>query len=455
MRGNALSSPPERVDQQARWQEQLTLYRDCPNVDLIYVFIIEGYQALLAGIIPFKMLTIERAMRDVLEAAATNVRVRHKVQIVGIDELIPTLTYLQDIAEHRNQPLNNLLLGAGKDTYYDSPKMIEAFVRLARGFHIRSEEVILRFDEDVAVNQDSIDALIDYHNTLPYGKSNDEFRFLSGNYLYHNPRDLLNDYAVRTHHFAQVGAQRLNPKDSNYGTAKQWLDSIVNIGANPHNQVISGAGLSMSLKSIMTLPPFANAGSPIIWIDDHLKRLLHEALGHLDPLKKANPPMDVSSYRCCKDASFEQDRYPDGVQQGDINWAVNEYLPRLVRGCVMDILIWDRSSPGAGLYTNYVDQVLNGAPVPDKVAFGRALEPESKAILDKIITQWSNSAYHGYPLYSYATNELPKQTDKLVDEIVEAFHSYLNLLHIWPRFALLWQNINPTDPQNRWLYHEP
>ena len=48
-------------------------------------------------------------------------------------------------------------------------------------------------------------------------------------------------------------------------------------------QVISGAGLYMSHQAIHKLPPFMNLRNFVSWIDDHLKRRLHEAVGHLLP----------------------------------------------------------------------------------------------------------------------------------------------------------------------------
>jgi len=452
--GNNLIGPAQRAFQQLQWQERIRPYRSCNNVYLIYIFIIEGYKALLSGEIPFESLTTERAMREVLETAVRMEGLEDRVQIVGIDELIPTLTYLQQIAHLSGLPLNNLLLGAGKTAYYDSPKMVEAFIRLARGLHVGPEEVIIRMDEDVALNPRGIDALIKYYDDHPHGANSIEYRFLSGDYRCHDSEDLLNDYAVRTTHFARIGIRELRKGDPNYNEAKLWLDSIADIGADPYNQTISGAGLMMSPKSIMTLPPFANAGSPIIWIDDHLKRLLHEALGHFNYLKDNKPPLNISSYRYCKGASFEQDRYPNGVQQKDIVWAGNDYLPRLVRGIVMDNLIWDRASSCAGVYTGYVDNVINGSPVPGKNTLRTALQPESMRVLDTIEKDWKDKKriYNNKPLRVYAKTLLPKQKAKLIDEVADAFHSYLQLLKIWPTFVVLWQQILPSDPSNRWLY---
>jgi hypothetical protein len=449
-RQNDLNTKRKKRNQQKEWQKRLGAYYNCANIHLVYIFVIDGYEALLSGVIPFKALMIERTMRKILKDAAKAEGVDDKIQIVGIEELIPTLANLQGIAGRR---LNFLLLGGGKNPYYDSPKMVEAFIRLARGFHIKTDEVILRFDEDVAVNQTSVEKLINCHRKLPYGKN--KFRFLSGNYRFneavHKPEDLLNDYAIRTHHFAPVGTKGLYPGKVGYAIAKRWLNSITHIGADPYNQVISGAGLSMSLKSIMTLPPFANAGTPIIWIDDHLKRRLHEALGHL----KSPPPVKSKSkdisYRCCHQASFEQNRYPKGVSKEDIKWTM-QYLPRLVRGIIMDNLIWDREKHKAGVYVSYVNEVIQGKPKPTEDVLKGALGQVVFETLDKIENMWSAKCYKKYPVYKYVKKILPKEKAQLFNQVIEAFHSYLTLLSYWKPFVFLWQSVLPTDPQNDWLF---
>jgi hypothetical protein len=449
---NILVTPPQMVEQQLIWQRQLRPYCNCPEVDLIYIFIIDGYEKLVSGEVPFKALMIERAMRKVLETAARVEGLSDKIQIVGSEELIPTLANLQDIAENRGQPLNIFLLGGGKHPYYDSPKMIEAFIRLGRGFYIDEDEVILRFDEDVSVNQDSIEKLISFHSKLPYGRDKNEFRFSSGNYRIHHPEDILNDYAIRTPHFAPAGVGKLRPVDTNYEIAKHWINQIREIGADPYNQVISGAGLSMSLKSIRTLPPFANAGSPIVWIDDHLKRRLHEALGHLPPPPPINSKSKDESYRCCHQACFEQNRYPNGITQEGINWNKEYYLPRLVRGIIMDNLIWNHAKHRAGVYAGFVQEVINGGPVPAEDTLREALEVGASNTLDKVIKMWSDKRYKNFPIYDYAKNRLPQDKNDLLGQVVEAFHSYLKLLHAWQPFVLLWGFMHPSDPQNRWLY---
>ncbi|OGN99434.1 MAG: hypothetical protein A2Y58_05045 [Chloroflexi bacterium RBG_13_51_52] len=453
-RNNPLVTTTQKVNQQEEWQERLRAYRGCNNVDLIYIFIMDGYVALVSrGDIPFKELMIERTMRNILETAARVEGLSDKVQVVGIDELIPTLAALQDIAESRNQDLDLLLLGGGRYAYYDSPKMVEAFIRLARGTHIETDEVILRFDEDVFVNRGSIQKLINFHNKLPYGKNKNEYRFLSGNYRFHKPEDLLNDFAIRTHFFSSVGARKLSPGDAGYKDAKHWLDSIAEIGADPYNQVISGAGLTMSLRSISTLPPFANAGSPILWIDDHLKRRLHEALEHLPPPPAANSKSVDKSYRCCHQANFKQDRHPDRVTQGDIDWVI-QYLPRFVRGIVMDNLIWDRHKRRAGVYINFVNEVTNGGSGTPELTLRKTLKSDAYKVLDKVETMWSDQCYKKYRVYDYAKNVLPGEKDILFNQVVEALHSYLTLLRIWQPFVSLWHFMSPTDEQNRWLYRK-
>jgi hypothetical protein len=472
---NPLENKYQKKEQRKKWRKQLRPYSNskCRNIKLIYIFIIDGYEALLKGEIPFEALMMEKRMRKVLEDVAKELGVKKKLQIIGIEELLPTLAHLQGIAVSHRKKLNFLLLGGGKTPYYDSPKMVEAFIRLARGTHINTDEVILRIDQDVAVNPKSIDKLIEFHDKYPYRKRKDQYHFLSGNYRFnesiHKPEDLLNDYAIRTHHFLKIKDEKqkkiytkiLFRGHPRYDIAKNWLDSIADIGADPYNQVISGAGLSMSLKAISELPPFANAGSPILWIDDHIKRRLHEALGHLPP----PPAMDVKSvdksYRCCHQANFKQDRHPYGVAQKDINWA-KHYLPRLVRGIVIDNLIWDHDRHKAGVYIDYVNRVLHKKfklteDTSEKLkgvlkgALGRSIFE----ILDKIEELWSAKCYKEYPVYNYAKNILPDEKSQLYDQVIEALHSYLMLLSIWEPFVRLWRHVRRTDPEYKWLFRNP
>jgi hypothetical protein len=50
----------DKILQQNEWTAELAPYRDCDSVTLIYIFLPEGYRALLAGGMPFRALAKER-----------------------------------------------------------------------------------------------------------------------------------------------------------------------------------------------------------------------------------------------------------------------------------------------------------------------------------------------------------------------------------------------------------
>ena len=73
-----------------------------------------------------------------------------------------------------------------------------------------------------------------------------------------------------------------------YGLHKTELASdgicgIGKIGAHPFSSIISGAMLCLSDGAILDLPPFSNFTLNVMWIDDHLKYSLHRELRHLKP----------------------------------------------------------------------------------------------------------------------------------------------------------------------------
>jgi hypothetical protein len=445
--GNEFKDENDEANQQEQWEKQLLPYQKCPEISIIYIFIIDAYQAMMAKSVAFKAMMIENRMRKVLVEAGKNVQLEKKIQIVGTKELIPILAKLQTSVETKHEELNDLLLGGGQHVYYDSPKFAEAIIRIARGKR-SNQELILRFDEDVSVNHKGIDELLQFYEKFKESniEEQEKFCFFSGNYRIHKSEDLLNDYAIRTQFFTQPGkdVHTLRPFETGYSEAKQWLDSIATIGVDPKKQVISGAGLGMSDASIQILPPFAKADSQIIWIDDHLKRRLHEALGHL-PV----PPKDKKTPRCCNQAKFAQDRYPDGVMQKDIDW-IKDYLPRLMRGIVMDNLIWDHKQNRAGKYVPYVKNIIDRNPLPDKVKFNVDLIKTARQTLDTIINSWAIPQFSGFPLYTFISVMNNKDKDLIINQVIEDLYNYLVLLQIWPSFVTLIKKLDARE--NKWIF---
>ncbi|MFY9825068.1 MAG: hypothetical protein WAM82_27065 [Thermoanaerobaculia bacterium] len=123
-----------------------------------------------------------------------------------------------------------------------------------------------------------------------------------------------------------------------YLGVEQWADgtwhetahegSIAKLGAHPLHAVISGALFNLSASAILDLPPFSNMMRAVMWIDDHLKFELHRALGHLKP--------DACG-TCRIDASVVKGRKTPEPNLAAYTWA--NYLPTLLLGLVMDAWI--------------------------------------------------------------------------------------------------------------------
>lgn len=412
-------------------------YQACPSIGLVYVFIADGYQAILAGKEPWRALDRERRLRRMFArhigaAGAT------KFQIVGTRELTPTLAALARLA---GPQLARLLLGGGRRMYYDSPKFVEAVIRLARGFR---PEPIFRFDADVMVNEQAVQNLRGFHRRL----QERGLYFFSGGYACYPPtmnqKRLLNDYAVRVHHLSDRCRGRYVVNEP---VAERFLDELQQVGADQRCQVISGAGLCMSFQAIFALPPFANVGGQIVWIDDHLKRRLHEQVGQLDHNRNC---------RCSK-ANFLQHRYPAGVASGDVKWARNQYLPRLARGSVMDALIWDRraDAPGplADLVDSYLKNPLRGPPSRNMLQ--QRLTAPAQARLDELIALWRQPHYRRYGPFGFAGRLASGANDRLVRQAIDAADQYFKLLDMWPRLAGAVLLLDREDPGNRWLFRQP
>lgn len=142
---------------------------------LVYLFIAEGYQTILGADRPWEGLDKERILRNLLEATIEKQDTR-KIQIVGVQELTPIMARFSRAAEGELGPL---LLGHGRQMSYDSPKIAEAIIRLARPMHC-GEEPIFRFDADVELDDENLTQLLRFYEQ-ERGRGN-KFYFFSGGY---------------------------------------------------------------------------------------------------------------------------------------------------------------------------------------------------------------------------------------------------------------------------------
>ena len=359
---------------------------------------------------------------------------------------------------------------------YDSPKFVEAVLRIARSGTGNLVEPILRIDADVEINDEAVGeiqrALItcqDYVNP---------FYFFSG--WYKGRADSMtvppticpvNSHAVRQPWLVSPATRKSWPNFSLLANADLFLRDLGEVGAaqvktppapssvcihaiSPRQhkdgvqtvlQPISGAGLVMSPAAIRALPPFMNVANMIIWIDDHLKRQLHEALGHIDPDDLAR----------VETARFVQDRTgPVGVTSKSLDFSQELYFERLLRGCLMDALIKDRDKNQPGPLARVCKQVLEHE-LNDVHQINRSQKKEfiraAWKRFDEVIGSspgsglWSTIDYGGDTLLSNWAKKQQSRKGKLCGSTVKDALSYVELLLLWGEFVNAILELRPWD----------
>lgn len=376
---------------EVHWGDSLRAFARCRSLKLVYLFLSNAYTKLLSDaddlpIAGANEVLLRRALEEYFRGMGWKER---KFVLVGLDELVPLLKPMDTLSHNSGrQDLKDLFLGKGQKLFYDCPKVIEALIRIARR-HI-DPRPILRFDEDVRVNDEAVQRLI-----ATYDKERREegpYCFFSGTYRVHDrnrdlERFLLNDYSVRVHFFgegpggsldAYLEREGFDPRTAmtergrevrdalkgregdrfvlDAGLAERFLRDIVRrFGPDVYNQPVSGAGLCISPLAISQLPPFANVATNIMWIDDALKQSLHMGLGDLQR----------DRLRAVAEARFEQDRHPRGVTLKDVLWAYENYLPRLVSGLLMSSLMFDvEAAEGPGAFAESFRKYMSSRRIP-------------------------------------------------------------------------------------------
>lgn len=465
-------------------------YLKCRNVGLVYLYlsmgaeeiirmveheIVEGQEPTLA--IPPNVLIIEGECAAILQLAEA--RARETYPGKSLKFIHVTTTQLAAILKNLHEIDPNLfgfLFGSRLERFgYDAPKFVEAVVRIARGQDPRSAySPVIRFDEDVQVCEKSLDILIAAYEHFLADNANLYF-FFSGCYGDpENPNNLdtINDRAVRAHWFSdktvneyvpndlkiklfwrdlgEVGATQL---DTNEHQSVRGLSLIGERGYSANRrrpQVISGAGLIMSLRAIQDLPPFMNVNRLIVWVDDHLKRQLHERINDI-------ATHDLESVT---GARFTQCRHPDGVQEKDIRWASTEYFERLLAGCLMDALISQPAVEGNRFVrkpTGFTEAIKNVIAIPATQINFDVIEPELRAYVeqryDLVLWLWQTPEFEGTVLHEWAYTKI-QDTDyrnKQIKEILNDAHAYLDLVKVWRvSFAAAIGRLRPIG--NLWLF---
>jgi hypothetical protein len=365
------------------------------------------------------------------------------------------------------------LHGPNGEFTYDSPKFVEATIRIARGLspHLAWDPV-LRFDADVSPNPTGIQLLLD-----SYVQINDlnPYYFFSGGYGNHSGLpDWINDYAVRTHWLAQpgsrdgttlkideserirmfladlneLGATQLDGSPKFYSSALKLLLGGTRHPSMPERkspQVISGAGLVMAPRAICALPPFMNVSNATIWVDDHLKRRVHEAVEHI----RHDHPERI------RGALFEQSRHgSQGITDIEIRWAIDQYFDRLLRGCLLRRLV-NELDGSATSYSLLLKEIVKSVVVS---GLTRRIDKRKSdwftALTERyeeVLTCWAGVEYHGTVLQTWIKKRHPKlHRDVACRGVLDDAIRYLHLTNAWPIFVRSIEELSAT--QNQWLF---
>lgn len=151
--------------------------------------------------------------------------------------------------------------------------------------------------------------------------------------------DAWDSYADKS--FNQSLARRFFGLESE-GIKTSEVKGIGKIGAHPMASVISGAMLYLSDGAILDLPPFSNFYLNVSWIDDHLKYCLHRELRHLSPIKlrvvgSETRPKNIMTYSKLDNVIVQ--KAGRKIQKDLRKYILDDYLPTLLRGTIMDAWI--------------------------------------------------------------------------------------------------------------------
>ncbi|MGD0128460.1 MAG: hypothetical protein ABSF46_24135 [Terriglobia bacterium] len=399
----------------------------------------------------------------------------NEVQIIDAFDLLQLLSILdRSLDEDTRHKFKRFLVGGLGGMRYDAPKVAEAAIRIA---NIGRQVPIFRLDDDVIYFgnrrreagsqprstgdrrkddvqsvQKSIAKLCERYHRVSRNPRIHYFAF-SGTYCQppydeqpgrqeaerevdrENEEEVINGFATRVVQLAEL--PRIIPSGLNEkatvksSKALKFLRGLINYGANPFRQVISGAGLCLSDGAILDLPPYSNMRLNVMWIDDHLKFSLHHELGHFDI------HIGEVGHARVGEARFAQLRHRDAPTYKDVVWHMNIYMLRLVMGCVADG--WLRASPELkraltgrlthdqirDLRKKYVPHVYateflevlpgkyaSGSDAERGKQFRQRLWTSALARLKEVVKGWSDDEFRSTFLGLFATGEVPDRWPK-------------------------------------------
>jgi hypothetical protein len=452
----------------------------CKNIGLVYIYVSYGIEILASKLqehpkspmaMTFHEIENEAMIFDALhlvrDKAIDAIKAKQsavpKFEFVGLAQLSTLLNKLR----LKNPELIENIAGHGNFTY-DSPKFVEAVIRIARA-HRGDKAPIIRIDGDVEVNESALQQIINAAVALQQNEQFNPYWWFSGSYKGpQGPDDPVNSYAVRQHwlidpntwadpkkfrlvpgaetflrDLGEVGATQVDVKKARSGACDAMVTKRMASASRRSPQVISGAGLVASAEAVRRLPPFMNADEMIVWIDDHLKRQLHEAIGDLTS-------DDVERILT---ARLKQDRHPGGIVQKDIQWTQKAYFTRLLGGCLMHATI--RTPHGEpGVLAHWALLITNGQltafTTTEESECCRQLREVVKTRLAEVIEVWGDSHYGNNILKDWVSLLKAVPDPPICEKITQVGLCYLKLLFNWPNYVFAIENLSPLGAY--WLF---
>jgi len=465
------------------YKEILTAHLRCGDqVGLLYVYIDSGLKAAIQTLpkgaaahqssfsIPAEIFTREKEFKGFLKRIEHEARRKlnmpnyhpPKIHYVGVADL---LGYLDELF-HVDPALLSHLCGPEQQFTYDTPKFVEAIIRLARGGapHL-ARHPIIRIDEDAEPSPEALKVLLARYAEISRRES---IFFFSGVYGNNSGEyDPVNDHAVRTHWFfppgsnnkyraqcemflsdlTYLGAPQFTPKHIRKMSKplQEILKAGVRLPSRDSAQVISGAGLITSRVAIAILPPFMNFKDLTTWVDDYAKRLLHELIGDLK----------TTDMESVLHARIRQDRHPSGIKEEDIDYAYIKYFDRLLRGCIFLRLIKDNDGKPTE-YANLIGRIVQyhqgSIEESERELLREAMTTIALKRYDEVIRCWASYEFVGTSSCKWARTRNADFRALTCDGLVDDALRYLNLLLKWPIFVRAVDRLKYIA--NDWLFDE-
>ena len=277
--------------------------------------------------------------------------------------------------------LPSFLVGQTKRLLYDSPKVIEAIVRLRL---LGNGLPVFRIDHDVLLHEENENQrYLGLYEAISgclkaYSLRRDHPRIgtfiLSGSYEVESISDLetnvlgpWEEYNRWNRAFATRVAPALRAKpvttsgprwdeyvaaafdrrlvrrflglDATGSRVDPRAPGIAAIGAHPTAAVISGALLYLSVGAVLDLPPFSNLPLNVMWIDDHLRYALHREMRHLTLGKGELALLEPLLSNAKLDGAIVRKHRVDpggNATATQLREVLGNYLPTLLWGTIFD-----------------------------------------------------------------------------------------------------------------------